>query len=257
MTSLLALTRRPGSDLNGGELAHKPRVSVDAELAAEQHRAYCTSLAELGARVVVLPPLEECPDAVFVEDTALVLDEVAVLTRPGAASRQPEVGAIEEALTPYRTLVRLSAPATLDGGDLLRVGKTIFAGESARTNRAGRETLGNLVERYGYRVVGVPLHDCLHLKSAVCALDAERLLVNPAWLDAKSFPDFEKIEVDPSEPFGGNILLANDRVLTLASAPRTAEKLDALGLDVLRVDLSEFEKMEGSLTCLSLLLAES
>jgi dimethylargininase len=254
MTDLLVITRRPGPDLNGGELAHKPRVEVNGERALEQHQAYRTALAELGALVVELSPLPGCPDAVFVEDPALVLDEVAVIARPGAASRRPEIETVARALAPHRPLLRLEAPATLDGGDLLCIEKTIFVGESARTNEAGRVALAEMVAPHGYRVEPVPLFDCLHLKSAVSWLGGDRLLVNPAWLEETSFPGFERIEVDPEEPFGANILPLAGRVLVLASCPRTAERLDGIGLGVRAIDLSEFEKMEGSLTCLSLLL---
>ena len=253
MNALHAITRDPGRDLVGFELVHRSRTQVDPDLATAQHLAYREALASLGAEVEVLPALPGHPDGVFVEDAALVLDELAVVTRPGAKSRRGETDTVARALAPHRPLARIEAPATLDGGDVLRVDRTIFVGRSMRSNPEGHDALATLAAPHGYHVVSVELHGCLHLKSAICALDEGRILANRAWIDPESFADFELIDVDPAEPHGANVLAVGDRALVLASSPRTAEKLARLGLDVLAVDVSEFEKMEASLTCLSLL----
>ncbi len=252
MNALHALTRDPGRDLVGFELVHRSRSRVDPDRAIEQHLSYREALASLGAEVELLPSLPGHPDAVFVEDTALVLDELAVVTRPGAASRRGETETVAEALAPHRPLARIAAPATVDGGDVLRFGRTIFVGRSQRSNPEGHEALAAVAAPHGYRVTSVDLHGCLHLKSAVCDLGGERILANRAWIDEVAFAGFELVDVDPGESHAANVLPVGAGVLVLASAPRTAEKLSRLGVDVHAVDVSEFEKMEASLTCLSL-----
>jgi dimethylargininase len=192
------------------------------------------------------------PDAVFVEDTAIVLDEVAVITRPGATSRQPETASIAMALEPYRELRFIEAPATIDGGDVLRVGKSLFVGMTSRSSAEGIAQLRELVAPFGYTVTGVPVTGCLHLKTAVTQIAPDMLLINPAYVDPLVF-DMHSIEVDPSEPFGGNAVLISDTVIYPSAFPRTRRRMEQAGIRVQTVDASELAKAEGGVTCCSLL----
>jgi dimethylargininase len=189
---------------------------------------------------------------VFVEDTAIVLDTMAVVTRPGAVSRRSETAGIASVLAPYRPLATLPAPATLDGGDVVRLGRTLYVGLSTRTGEAGVAALGALGEPAGYTVRGVPVSGCLHLKSAATAVAPDLVLLNPTWVDPAAFGAATVVEVDPREPFAGNALPVGEAVLFPAAFPRTRGRLVALGLSVVPVDLSELAKAEGALTCCSL-----
>jgi dimethylargininase len=210
-------------------------------LAGEQHVAYCRLLADCDARVVTLNANPKLPDAVFIEDTAIVLDEVAVLASMGAASRRAEVSTVAAALAIYRGLVPVELPATIEGGDVLRVGRTLLVGQSHRTNAAGIEALARIASPLGYRVVGVPVTGCLHLKTACTALPDGRLLVNPEWIDATALADFQQMAVDAEEPWGANTAIIGETVIIPAAHRRT-------------IDISEFAKAEGGVTCLSLLI---
>jgi dimethylargininase len=254
---IVALTRPVSASIGRCELTHLEREPIDVARAEAQHRAYEEALRELGCTVVRLPAEPDLPDAVFVEDAAIVLDEVAVLTRPGAASRRAEVASVAAGLGPYRPLVRLEAPATLDGGDVLRVGRTLYVGRSARTSAAGAEQLAARVAPHGYGVVAVPLEGCLHLKSAATLVAPGVLLVQPAWVAADAFdPALERVAVDPAEPFAANALRIGPHVVHPAAFPRTRERLEARGIAVRPVDLSELAKAEGAVTCCSLVLEE-
>jgi dimethylargininase len=248
-----AIVRKPSPALARCELTYLDRQRIDFARADDQHAAYVAALRRLGIEVVVLPPAPDLPDAVFVEDTAIVVEECAVITRPGAESRRPEVDSIAVALEPYRPLVRLQAPATLDGGDVLRVGRTFFVGRTARTNDEGIGQLTDALGPHGYDVRAVTPTGCLHLKSAVTYVGLETLLVNPAWVDVGLFGRWQCVPVAPEEPSGANALLAADVVHVAASAPMTRRKLDALGFTTETLDTSEFEKAEAALTCLSLI----
>ncbi len=251
---IVALTREPARTLGACALTYLERQPFDLARAAAQHRAYRDALASCGARVVALPPIDELPDSVFVEDTAVVLDELAVLTSPGVASRRPEVGAIEPEVARLRPAVaRVELPATLEGGDVLRVGRTLYAGLSPRTNRAGLESLRALVAPHGYEVAAVELRGCLHLKSGCAALDGETVLVNTDWIDPHNFRGLEVVAVPAEEPFAANALRVGQTVCVGAAFTRTAEMLAARGLEVLALDVSEFAKAEAGLTCMSLL----
>jgi dimethylargininase len=193
---------------------------------------------------------------VFIEDTAVVLDEAAIVTRPGAASRRAEVDAVEAALARYRPVRRIAAPATLDGGDVLRIGRVIYVGVSGRTNDAGVRQLADIAAPFGYAIVPVEgLGGCLHLKSAATDVDDGVVIVNPEWIDPSLFRGLTCIEVDPEEPHAANTLRLGRRVLCAASAPRTAARLDARGIETLAVDVSELAKAEGALTCCSVIVA--
>lgn len=250
----LAITRGISPRLAECELTHLDRTPIDLEAARAQHWEYEELLTALGWAVLRLPAVEELPDCVFVEDTAVVLPEVAVICRPGAASRRPETAVIEQALAPYRSLVRIEEPGTIDGGDVLRVGRTLYVGVSQRTNPAGRAQLESALAPFGYRVRSVPFRDCLHLKSAVTLVAADTLLINPRWVDGSHFPYLRVLEVDPAEPFAANALLLEDAVVYPAGYPRTQARLEAAGISVLAVEQSELAKAEGAVTCCSLLL---
>ena len=249
----IALIRDVSPALERCELSHLPRVPIDLAKARRQHRRYAETLAELGCRVESLPPLPENPDAVFVEDTAVVLDEVAVITRPGAESRRAEVDSSAAALARYKPLRYIEDPGTLDGGDVLRVGQRLYVGLSGRSNRAGIAQLAAHLKPLGYRVEAVALKDCLHLKTAVTEVAPGVLLINPGWVDKSAFQDVDFIEVDPTEPFGANAVRVENALVYPASYPRTRERLAKRGLDVYGVDMSETEKAEGGVTCCSLL----
>jgi dimethylargininase len=252
--SRLALTRPVGPSIVDCELTHLARSPIDFERATEQHLAYERALAELGCEVRHVAPAPELPDAVFVEDAAVVLDELAVLTRPGAPSRRREVESVAAALAALRPLARIERPGTLDGGDVLRLGATLYVGRTARSNDSGIAQLAAAVASFGYEVRPVEVHGCLHLKTAVTELAPGLLLLRSEWVDAGPFAAFDRVEVHPEEPFGGNILRLGDRLLYAEAFPRTLERIRGRGLEVLTVDASELAKAEGGVTCCSLIL---
>ncbi len=249
----VAITRGVPATLARCELTFHRREPNDLGRAVAQHAAYVALLRALGVRVIELAPDPAFPDCCFVEDTAIVLDEVALLARPGAASRQGEVSAVGEALAGWRPLLRTEAPATLEGGDVLRLGRTLYAGRSVRTNDAGIARLRAVAEPLGYRVVPVLVTGCLHLKSAVTALAEDCVLANPGWIDAAALRGLELGEVAPDEPGAANVLRVGERVVVHSGFPRTAERLAARGGAVCPLDVSEFLKAEAALTCKSLL----
>ncbi len=253
--SLIAITRAISRSLGRCELTHQHRVPIDLDRAREQHAAYEACLAHLGCELIRLPEEPELPDAVFVEDTAVVLDGIAVLTRPGAASRRPEVVSVGAALRPHREVRRIEAPGTLDGGDVLVVGHDLYVGRSSRTNDAGIGQLRILLEPLGYQVHGVEIAECLHLKSAVTVVAEDVVLLHPGWVDAKAFDRYEILEIDPREPNAANALLIGHAVIYPRSCPKTAARLGARGIRVELTDLSELAKAEGAVTCCSLVFS--
>jgi dimethylargininase len=254
---IVALTREPAGALDACELTYREREPIDAGVAARQHRDYCDALRACGAHVVTLPAVGELPDSVFVEDTAIVLDEIAVLTRPGVESRRGEVSLIEPEVARLRHVVRVEPPATLEGGDVLRLGRTLYVGLSPRTNASGADALRRLAAPHGYEVLTVEPRGCLHLKTGCSGLDEETVLVNPDWVDAAVFRGREIVPVDASEPWAANVLSVGGSVCVSAAFPRTAEMLSARGYEVRAVEVSEFAKAEGGMTCMSLLFRQS
>lgn len=254
---LVAITREVSPSLGDCQLTHVARTPIDVERADAQHRAYQRALASLGCRVLTLEAEPAMPDAVFVEDVAIVLDEVAVLTRPGAESRREEGASVAELLARYRPLRHIEAPATIDGGDVLRIGRTIYVGQSGRSNAEGIAQLQAIVAESGYRVQPVSIRGCLHLKSAVTAVRDDTLLLQPAWVDASSFPGFNIIEVDPGEEHAANILRIGAVAVMPACFARTAQRLREAGVEVVTVDVSELQKAEGATTCCSLVFEEA
>jgi dimethylargininase len=234
------------------ELTHVPRSPIDVDLAREQHGRYEACLESLGCTLVRLPESPDEPDSVFVEDAAVVVDEVAVATRSGAASRRGEVEPVAAAHAAHREVVPIEAPGTLEGGDVLRIGKTVWVGLSSRTNREGIAQLRAVLEPHGYRVVSVPVTRCLHLKSAVTQAGEGAVLLHPGWVPAERFASLERIEVDESEPMAANGLLVGGTLLYPRVFPRTAERLAKRGIPILEVDVSELQKAEGAVTCCSI-----
>ncbi|MEQ9104825.1 MAG: arginine deiminase family protein [Rhodothermales bacterium] len=255
--SLIALTHAPSPRLDGCELTFLPVQRIDQRRAEAQHTAYCTLLRECGARVVQVQGNEAFPDGVFVEDTAVVLDEVAVVTPMGTASRRPETTAIEHALKAFRPVHRLAGPGKLEGGDVLRVDRTLFVGQGSRTDTAGLKALEAVVAPFGYTIVPVAVTGCLHLKTGVTAVDDGTVLINPDWVDAACFRDFQCIHVPTAEPFAANVLRVGQAICMHAGFTETRERLDARGYRVMSTDISEFLKAEAGLTCMSILLAHA
>ena len=257
MTSKRALVRRPGPRLAYGLLTHLERTPVDLALAEQQWTAYVAALQAEGWETVEVAPADDCPDAVFVEDTVVVLGDLAVITRPGADARKPETAATEETLTGlgYR-IARIEAPGTLDGGDVLKHvagdGTTVWVGVGGRTNAEGVAQLAAHLEPLGARVVAVPTTKVLHLKSAVTALpDGTVLGYEPVVDDPATWDSFLAV---PEEPGAHVVLLDDETVLLSSAAPRTRALLEERGLRVVAVDISEFERLEGCVTCLSVRL---
>jgi dimethylargininase len=250
---MYALIRPVSPAMARCELTHLARSPIDVALAEQQHARYARTLASLGCHLVELAAEPDLPDSVFVEDTAIVLDEIAILTRPGAVSRRPEVVSVAAALGKWRTCMRIEAPGTLDGGDVLRVGRDLYVGESGRSNAAGIAQLASASAPFGYRTTGVPLRGCLHLKSAVTCVGAETLLINDAWVDRSHWPGMRFVAVASGEPHAANSLLIGETLIHAASAPRTRERLKDAGLRVVALDVSEIEKAEGGVTCCSVL----
>jgi dimethylargininase len=251
----LAITHAPSPKMEHGQRTHIGRTAIDFARTCRQHKEYCQMLRDCGADVQVLAVNREWPDSVFVEDTAIVLDEVAVLASMGMESRRGETAIIELELQKHRPIERIALPATMEGGDVLRVGRTLLVGVSSRTDRAGVQALEAIVLRHGYKVLRVTVRGCLHLKTACTALPDETLLVNPGWLDVAALRGFECVTVPESEPWAANIALVGGAVCLAAEHKRTAEMIHQRGLDVRTVELSEFAKAEGGVTCLSLLFS--
>jgi len=250
----IAFTRDVSPTLAQCELTHLARMPIDIDVARAQHAAYEAALARLDVDVRRVAPAPDSPDAVFIEDTAVVFDELAVITRPGAEARRREVAAVAAALGPLRLLVHLAAPATLDGGDVLVVGRTVYVGRTLRTNDEGASQLRAAVGPHGYDVRAVPVTHCLHLKSAVTALDDDTVLLNPAWVDAAAFTGRRVATVDPAEPAAANVLRVQGALVCAAAHARTNERLSALGHDVHAIDVSELAKAEGAVTCCCLMV---
>lgn len=247
----IAITREVSHSLGDCELSYVDRASIDVERAVAQHEAYRHALASLGCEVIALPAEHALPDAVFVEDVAIVLDELAIATRTGAASRRAEVATVARELTRHRPLQAIEA-GTIDGGDVLRIGRTIYVGASARTNAEGVAVLRRIAGAAGYVVEAVPIRGCLHLKSAVTEVAEGTVLINPDWVDRLAFAPFRQIAIDPDEPHAANALRIGARAIYPASFPRTRRRLEEAGIALTTVDVSELQKAEGAVTCCSI-----
>ncbi len=254
MTTSVAFVRPVSPSLGECELTFVAREPIDVTRADTQHAAYCQALAETGARIVYMAAEPDLPDAVFVEDTAVALDDLIVVTRPGSRIRQDEIVTAASALAAHRPVSLIREPGTLDGGDVLRVGRDLFVGITARTNRAGFDQIAAVAARTGMRATAVPVQGVLHLKTAVTALDEGALIMRGGCVDREVFAAYEVIDAEPGEPEGANVLSVNGRVFVAASAPRTRDLIARRGYDVAALDISEFEKAEAGLSCLSILI---
>jgi len=251
---VIAITREVSPRFNECEITHIDRTTIDLDTALAQHHEYVKVLKTLGCNVIELPSEADLPDSVFVEDTAFILPEAAIITRPGADSRKPETDSIVRALKPLIKLVYVREPATVDGGDVLVLGKKIYVGLSTRSNQEAIDQLNKALGEYGYVVTDVQLHDCLHLKSAITRVDDTTLLVNKRWVDTHHFENFDRIEVDPAEPFAANCLPIGESIIFPTAFPKTRAKLEERGYKIVTVDVSELAKAEGAVTCCSLII---
>jgi dimethylargininase len=250
--SKIALVRRPSSRLAEGIVTHIQRTPVDVELARRQHESYVAAVAGCGWQTVPVTPADDCPDSAFVEDTVVVFGDLAVVTRPGAPQRRAETAAVSATVAGLGlTVTRIEDPGTLDGGDVLQIGSTVYVGRGGRTNAEGIRQLRRALAGTGRTVVAVPLERVLHLKSAVTALPDGTVLAFGDLVDTGVFPSVRRV----AEESGAHVvLLGSDHVLIAASAPRTAELIADLGFSPITVDISEYERLEGCVTCLSVLV---
>ncbi len=249
----IAITRQVSPAINQCELTHIVREPIDYERACAQHEQYEGALRSLGMDVISLDAEPALPDSVFVEDVALVLNECAIMLNPGASSRRPEVASVEKALSLYREIFRIQPPGTVDGGDILTVGQTVYVGISSRSTENAIEQMRTILEPRSYELRAVRVTGCLHLKSAVTQVSEDTLLVNPEWVTKDDFPGMQFIEIDPSEPYAANAVLVDDTIIYPSSFPKTQAKLEAAGIRMVIVDADELAKAEGAVTCCSLI----
>lgn len=245
-----AITRKPGQDFAHG-ITTSNLGTPSYELLLEQHSAYIETLRSLGLDVIVLDPLLDYPDAYFVEDIAVVTPDVAIITNPGADSRRGEADTIESILAEYRETLRIQAPGTVDGGDVLMVGTHFFIGISDRTNRTGAEQLTSILEAYGNALTVVSVQSGLHLKSSVNYVGQNTLLTTEGYADVDQFREYDKIVVDKSEKYAANTVLIDNSLIIPKGFPKTRESLLTLDLNIIELDVSEMRKMDGGLTCMS------
>ncbi|MEX2285089.1 MAG: arginine deiminase family protein [Gemmatimonadota bacterium] len=253
----IAITRQVSTSLEQCALTFLEREPIDVGLAARQHAGYEAALRESGVTVEHQNELARYPDAVFVEDTALVLDEIAVITRPGEPTRRGETEHIAPIIARYRPLATIESPAKLEGGDIVRLGKRLFVGLSSRSSQAGADQLRVIVEPFGYTVDAIHLEGALHLKSAVSALDGDTILAHPAWVDTARFGTNRVIAVAPGEPMGGNVLAIDGTVIVSDAYPRTREQIERAGFVTKAVTVTELHKAEAGVTCMSLVFKDA
>ena len=246
-----AIVRKPGGDFARGITTSNLGLP-HYELMIKQHEDYIKTLRSLGLQLIVLEPLPDYPDAYFVEDTAVVTPDVAIITNPGNKDRQGEEDTIERALAAYRKTVRIHAPGTVDGGDVLMVDSHFFIGISERTNREGAAQLGCILEEYGYNWSTIYVEAGLHLKSSVNYIGENTLLITEKFASRDEFKRYDTIIVNKTEEYAANTLLINDTLITPKGFPNTIKKLEATGFDIIELDVSEVRKMDGGLTCMSL-----
>src|SRR6266478_2114148 len=254
---LTAITRAVSPAIVHCELSFIDRKPIDLAVAQEQHHAYETLLQKLGARLISLPAEPELPDSMFVEDPAIVLDELAVILPLGTETRRREAASLAQALAKFRKLEHIILPGTLEGGDVLRIGRKLFVGLTKRSNAEGIRQLAAILAPFPYEVIVVPVTGCLHLKSAVTCLGRNTLLANRARFDTAPLAEYECIDVDPAEPHAANALALSGTIIFPASFPRTRARIEAHGFHVTSIDISELQKAESGLTCSSVLFANT
>ncbi|HEX9690854.1 MAG TPA: N(G),N(G)-dimethylarginine dimethylaminohydrolase [Gemmatimonadales bacterium] len=254
LSDLVALTRAVSPHLDRCLVTHVAREPIDVDRARRQHEAYERLLEDLGAEVVRVPAAPDLPDSVFVEDCAVVVDEVAVIARPGARSRVAEIDGVAECLMRYRQCVWIEEPGTLDGGDVVIAGCAVYVGRSSRTNDSGIDQLHAAVAPYGYTAIPVEFGGALHLKSVCTALDSETVFLDPRRVDVTQFRDLEYLAVPGDEWPAANTLPVHGTIVLAAGFPQAASLLSSTGRDVRSVDISEFRKAEGAVSCKCVLL---
>lgn len=250
----VALTRSVSPSIRNCELTHLERTSIDLKLAIEQHSLYEKALQKMGFHIRRLPDTPHLPDSVFVEDIAVVFNEIGVITRPGAVSRRAEIPSMTPILSEYREIAAIRSPGTLDGGDVLPIGKKVYVGESTRTNKEGISQLKQMLKPFGYELISVKTDYCLHLKTAVAVLEEDLLLINPNWVPDELFRNYNTISVHPNEPFGANVIRYKNYALCPIAFKFTADILQKYEYDVITIDQSELAKAEAGLTCCSVLI---
>jgi len=250
---LTAITRAVSPAIVDCELSFIDRQPIDLATAQRQHHAYERLLGKLGVRVISLPAEPDLPDSMFVEDPAIVLDELAVMFPLGTETRRKEAASLAKALEPFRKLAYVSLPGTVEGGDVLRVGRKLFVGVTRRSNSEGIRQLAAILKPFNYEVVPVPVTGCLHLKSAVTQIGENTLLANRSWFDTTPLAGFDWVDVDPVEPHAANALALGGTIILPASFPRTRARLGIDGFLVTPLDISELQKAESGLTCSSLM----
>ena len=255
-SSFRAITRGVSRNIGFCELTHIPRLGIDQQLATAQLERYCELLREWGVDLEAMPANDSYPDCCFVQDTAVVLDEICVVASMGAATRRDEVSDVERYVSQFRKIRRIFLPATLDGGDVVQICRRLFVGLSTRTNARGIEAFRRLVEPYGYVVTPVVVKGGLHLTTGCGIVNDETVLLNPRWLDASAFKNLRQLHVSEEEPWAANTIRVDDAVCLEASAPRTVELVEPYAGRISTLDISEFRKAEGSLSCLSLIFRE-
>ncbi len=254
MPSPIAVVRKPGPAFTNAISGHPQKHRIDCQLALDQHGHYVRALQQAGARVVILPTLKEFPDSPFVEDTAVIFGREALICRMKAKSRRGEVESVAEEVGHHRTLIRLSPPATLDGGDVLMTDRAVYVGQSTRTNE---EAVQALADYCGKPCIPVPVHRGLHLKSSVSFLGGNLLVIDPSSVETSALKNFDWIEVDEQERYAANCLTLGKFVLLPAGFPKVADKIRAHEFTVIEIAMSEFEKADGGVTCLSLIIDEN
>ena len=250
---LSALTRGVSPTIGDCKLTFMERERIDVAAATRQHDAYKQCLTKMGVQITSLDLLPEAPDAVFIQDTAVVVDEVAIVATMGAACRAEEVESVAQVLSSHRPLKRLSPPATLEGGDIVRIGRTIYVGDSGRTNHEGIRQLSEMLAPYNYQVIPAGVSGCLHLSTGCSYLGHGLMLLNPVWVDAAPFQQFEILEVPETESWAANTIAVGDTVLMASAFERTCALVQERGFNVIATDISELQKAEGALTCMSLM----
>jgi dimethylargininase len=250
---LVAITRAVSPGLANCELSFIARQPIDLAIASQQHRGYEQLLEKLGARIISLAAEPALPDSMFVEDPAIVLNELAVILPLGTGSRRAEAGSLATALSQFRKLAQVTLPGTLEGGDILRIGRKLYVGLSRRSNSEGVRQLTAIIAPYNYEVIPVAVTGCLHLKSAVTHLGGKTLLANRAWFDPSAFSEYQWIGVDPDEPHAANALALGNTIIFPAAFPLTRARIETAGFRVTPLDISELQKAESGLTCSSLI----
>lgn len=249
---MIAVTRAVSASINRCELTHLAREPIDVERARRQHEAYERALEAAGCQIVRIEEAADLPDAVFVEDAAIVFGELAIVTRPGAETRRPETPPVADVLRRYRPVLHIAPPGTIDGGDVVVAGRTVFVGQSGRTNAEAVSQLRRALEPHDYEIHTVPVTGCLHLKSAVTPIAEDRLLINPAWVARDAF-SVGSLDVDPREPAAGNVLRIGRELICSDRFPHTRDRLAQAGFVVRELNMSELAKAEAAVTCCSLI----